>query len=139
MRPVPFLAVFMVLAVGSACLASPSISELWMANGMVQGIQIFRYGEVDWDSELAYVAGEAPLPERGTPSEMLRSRRAARVSLFLNCSLLSYELTGTEPPDTFETDGELFEDVAVLGGERDGRYVVGAWIPLDRIVALSGR
>ncbi|MCF4151546.1 hypothetical protein L2W58_07000 [Dethiosulfovibrio sp. F2B] len=139
MRRVPFLAVFLVLAVGSVCSASPSIPELWMANGMVQGTQSFRYGEVDWESELAYVAGEALLPDRGTPSEMLRSRRAARVSLFLNCSLLSHELTGTEPPDTFETDGALFEDVAVLGGERDGRYVVGAWIPLDRIVALSER
>ncbi|EFC90712.1 hypothetical protein Dpep_0684 [Dethiosulfovibrio peptidovorans DSM 11002] len=139
MRPVPFFAVFFVLVVGSVCLASTSIPEIWMANGMVQGIQPFRYGEVDWESELAYVAGEAPLPERGTPSEMLRCRRAARVSLFLNCYLLSHELTGTEPSDKSETDGGLFEDVMVLGGERNGSYVVGAWIPLDRIVILSER
>jgi hypothetical protein len=139
MRRVPFLAVFFVLAVGSVCLASPSIPELWMAHGMVQGIQTFRYGEVDWESELAYVAGESSLPERGTPSEVLRCRRAARVSLFLNCYLLSHELTGKEPSDNSEIDGGLFEDVTVLGGERDGRYVVGAWIPLGRIVALSER
>lgn len=100
-----------------------------------QVVQQFQYGLVDWDRGLALVEGSAPL-DQGGPSSRLRSQRAARVSLFMNVFRLSAEMTGVDMPEKMDTGEDLFKEVVVTGGERDGYYVLWAWFPIERVKGL---
>lgn len=101
-----------------------------------QELQQYEHGLVDWERELVLVEGEVPLTDLGSPSARLRIQRAARMSLFMNVFRLSSELTGVELPDNLDTGEGLFRDVVVTGGERDGAYVLWAWLPLERVKGL---
>ncbi len=99
--------------------------------------EIFDHGEVDWDQRLALVRGDVPVQGDRSPSARLRCRRAARIALFANAFRLSCEIRGVDIPESFNIGEGLFEDVTILGGERDGLYSVWAWFPLDRLMELS--
>nr|WP_321500538.1 hypothetical protein [uncultured Dethiosulfovibrio sp.] len=101
-----------------------------------QEVQQFEHGLVDWERGLVLVEGRVPLSDQGSPSSRLRSQRAARLSLFMNVFRVSSELTGLDLPENLDTGEDLFKEVVVTGGERDGDYVLWAWFPLERVKGL---
>ncbi|SMG17368.1 hypothetical protein [Dethiosulfovibrio salsuginis] len=102
-----------------------------------QEVQQFEHGLVDWERGLVLVEGRVPLSDQGSPSSRLRSQRAARLSLFMNVFRVSSELTGLDLPENLDIGEDLFKEVVVTGGERDGDYVLWAWFPLERVKGLT--
>ena len=63
-------------SLAEGALTEDQLRTIWRNNGAVEGIQVFRYGVVDWQGGSVAAEGRAPV-RSPSPSSRLLAKRAA--------------------------------------------------------------
>ena len=134
-------AVFLVMELTGPALASLSEEQMysiWQNNGGIDGIQVFRYGAVDWTGRSVTSQGKAPLVSPA-PHDRLLAKRGALADARRNLLLLLYEMKIGLPErlQAIEVTGEIVEGNVDFTGINDGMYIVEVTVPLGRFLSES--
>lgn len=125
-------------SLAEGALTEDQLRTIWRNNGAVEGIQVFRYGVVDWQGGSVAAEGRAPV-RSPSPSSRLLAKRAALADARRNLLFLLYEMKFGLPErlTSIEVQGELVEDRIDYLAVRDGISIVGVTVPLDRFLSES--
>ena len=125
-------------SLAEGALTEDQIRTIWRNNGAVEGIQVFRYGVVDWQEGSVAAEGRAPVRSPSASSRLL-AKRAALTDARRNLLFLLYEMKFGLPErlSSIEVQGELVEDRIDYLGVREGISIVGVTVPLDRFLSES--
>lgn len=123
-----------LLSLSAWALAEADLSRIWRNNGSVEGIQVFRFGLVDWSGRSVSVEGAVPLRNDSAQARLL-ARRGASLEAKKRLLLLLYEIRYGLPERlrSIEVSGSVVEGHVDFAGVREGRYVLEVTLPLERL------
>lgn len=134
-----FLLLFLLAAArGCASLSLEQIDQIRRNNGGAEGIQVFRYGVVDWSGGSVTAVGKGPLLS-GAPHDRLLAKRSAVSDARRNLLFLLYEMKFGLPEklQSIEVSGEVVEGNIDFQDSRNGMFIVEVTVPLDRFLSES--
>ncbi|QTX32229.1 hypothetical protein KAR29_13125 [Aminithiophilus ramosus] len=122
------------LSLSAGALSEADLSRIWRNNGSVEGIQIFRFGLVDWSGRSASVEGAVPLRDSSAQARLL-ARQGASLEAKKRLLLLLYEIRYGLPERlrSIDVSGSVVEGHVDFAGVREGRYVLEVTLPLERL------
>ncbi len=122
------------LSLSAGALSEADLSRIWRNNGSVEGIQIFRFGLVDWSGRSALVEGAVPLRDSSAQARLL-ARQGASLEAKKRLLLLLYEIRYGLPERlrSIDVSGSVVEGHVDFAGVREGRYVLEVTLPLERL------
>ena len=125
-------------SLAEGALTEEQLRTIWRNNGAVEGIQVFRYGVVDWQGESVSAEGRAPVHSPSASARLL-AKRAALADARRNLLFLLYEMKFGLPErlTSIEVQGELLEGRIDYFGVRDGISIVEVTAPLNRFLSES--
>ncbi len=123
-----------LLPLSAWALSEADLSRIWRNNGSVEGIQIFRFGLVDWSGRSASVEGAVPLRDSSAQARLL-ARQGASLEAKKRLLLLLYEIRYGLPERlrSIDVSGSVVEGHIDFAGVREGRYVLEVTLPLERL------
>ena len=123
---------------GIAALSPEQMELIRQNNGGAEGIQVFRYGVVDWSGGSVTAVGKGPLLS-GAPHDRLLAKRSAVSDARRNLLFLLYEMKFGLPEklQSIEVSGEVVEGNIDFQGSRNGMFIVEVTVPLDRFLSES--
>ena len=142
MRPLAaFLLAVVLVQISSPAFSSLTTSQMdriWENNGKVEGIQVFRYGVVDWTGRWVSAEGRFQ-PASHSAGDRLLAKRGAMADARRNLLCLLYEMKFGLPErlQAIDVTGEVVEGNMDFQGLKNGFFVVEVTVPLERFLSES--
>ena len=127
-----FAWILLLLLLSASCASPTEIPAV----GAAQGIQVFRFGVVDWSGESVTTKGQAPLLSSSSRDRVL-AKRGALTDARRNLLCLLYEIRHGLPEKitSIEVEGEVAGGQVDFNGVKNGVYTVEVTMPLKRFFA----